>query len=191
MSRTILADTLGAYRDEGAATWKRFLRRLQRWTTATDRTPNPTERIRRREEARRRRCRPCPGASGVRADAGLGTGGCGDGAGGQAQLDPLQAVLLRWRGRRLDRGVSPFSRWTNDDQYSTNVEYTDYGARFFARVRIVSSFFAEADFQFTSYEYANAFGGTTRASDNSFFAGGGYTITAPTTRRLSSRSVCP
>lgn len=93
-------------------------------------------------------------------------------------MDYLEiAPLVGFRAApRVDLGVQPFYRWTNDDQYSTNVEYTDYGARFFARVRIVSSFFAEADFQFTSYEYANAFGGTTRASDNSFLAGGGYTI---------------
>ena len=87
------------------------------------------------------------------------------------------APLVGFRAApRLDLGVQPFYRWTNDDRYSTNVEYTDYGARLFARVRIVSSFFAEADYEFTSYEYATGFGGTTRATYNSFLAGGGYTI---------------
>lgn len=87
------------------------------------------------------------------------------------------APLVGFRAApRVDLGVQPFYRWTNDDQYSTNVEYTDYGARFFARVRIVSNFFAEADYQFTSYEYLNVSGGTTRASNNAFLAGGGYTM---------------
>jgi len=77
---------------------------------------------------------------------------------------------------RLDLGVQPFYRWTNDGRYGTSVEYTDYGARFFARVRIVSNFFAEADYQYTSYEYLDGTGGTARASYNAFLAGGGYTV---------------
>jgi hypothetical protein len=77
---------------------------------------------------------------------------------------------------RLDLGVQPFYRWTNDGRYGTSVEYTDYGARLFARVRIVSNFFAEADYQFTSYEYLDINGGTARASYNAFLAGGGYTV---------------
>jgi hypothetical protein len=87
------------------------------------------------------------------------------------------APLVGFRATsRLDLGMQPFYRWSNDDQYSTNVEYTDYGTRLFARFRVISSFFLEADYQFTSYEYLNSFGGTTRASDNSFLAGAGYTI---------------
>lgn len=77
---------------------------------------------------------------------------------------------------RVDLGLQPFYRWTNDGRYAPSVETTDYGARFFTRVRIVSSFFAEADYQFTSYEYLNGFGGTTRQSNNAFLAGAGYAI---------------
>jgi hypothetical protein len=44
----------------------------------------------------------------------------------------------------------------------------------------VSSFFVEADYQFTSYEYPyqypNGDIGTTRATNNAFLAGGGYTV---------------
>jgi len=88
------------------------------------------------------------------------------------------APLVGFRAApRLDLGLQPFYRWTNDGRYGTSVEYTDYGARLFARVRIIKSFFAEADYEFTSYEYANyPYPGTTRASYNSFLAGGGYTI---------------
>ena len=77
---------------------------------------------------------------------------------------------------RLDLGVQPFYRWTNDGRYGTSVEYTDYGARLFARVRIISNFFAEVDYQYTSYEYRVDTGGTERASYDAFLAGGGYTV---------------
>ena len=77
---------------------------------------------------------------------------------------------------RVELGFQPFYRWTNDGRYSPSVEYTDYGARIFSRFRIVSNFFLEADYQFTSYEYLNDYGGTTRASNNAFLAGAGYTM---------------
>lgn len=77
---------------------------------------------------------------------------------------------------RVDVGVQPFYRWTNDGRYSPSVESTDYGTRIFTRVRIISSFFAEADYQYTSYEYVNVNGGATRASNNAFLAGAGYTV---------------
>ena len=77
---------------------------------------------------------------------------------------------------RVELGFQPFYRWTNDGRYSPSVEYTDYGARIFSRFRIVSNFFLEADYQFTSYEYLNYNGGTTRASNNAFLAGAGYTM---------------
>ena len=77
---------------------------------------------------------------------------------------------------RVDLGLQPFYRWTNDGRYSPSVESTDYGARLFTRVRIVSSFFAEADYQYTNYEYVNSFGGTTRTANNAFLAGVGYTV---------------
>jgi hypothetical protein len=77
---------------------------------------------------------------------------------------------------RVDLGVQPFYRWTDYGGYST----TDYGTRLFTRVRLVSSFFVEADYQFTSYEqgytYPNGAIGTTRATNNAFLAGGGYTV---------------
>jgi hypothetical protein len=83
------------------------------------------------------------------------------------------APLIGFRAApRVDLGVQPFYRWTSDTHYST----TDYGTRLFTRVRVISSFFAEADYEFTSYEYPNVYGGTSRASYNSFLAGGGYTV---------------
>jgi hypothetical protein len=36
---------------------------------------------------------------------------------------------------RLDLGLQPFFRWTNDGRYSPSVETSDYGTRLFARVR--------------------------------------------------------
>jgi hypothetical protein len=77
---------------------------------------------------------------------------------------------------RFDVGFQPFYRWTDDHRYSPSVSTTDYGGRVFGRVRIVKSFFAEADYQYTSYEYANGLGGTTRDSISAFLAGGGYSI---------------
>jgi len=77
---------------------------------------------------------------------------------------------------RVGLGFQPFYRWTNDGRYSPSIESTDYGARVFARFRVVSNFFVEADYQFTSYEYLDFNSGTTRASDNAFLAGVGYTM---------------
>lgn len=77
---------------------------------------------------------------------------------------------------RVDLGLQPFYSWTRDGRYSPSVETTDYGTRFFARVRIVSSFFAEADYEYTNYEYLNGYGGTTRDRNNAFLAGAGYTL---------------
>jgi len=77
---------------------------------------------------------------------------------------------------RLDLGLQPFYRWTNDGRYSPSIESTDYGARLFARVRIIAGFFAEADYQYTSYEYVNVPYGTTRDTNNGFLAGAGYTV---------------
>ena len=114
-----------------------------------------------------------PGSS-VRSKFFFGGGiGAAFGAVDYLEIAPLVGFRV---APRVDLGVQPFYRWTNDGRYGTSVEYTDYGTRLFARVRIVSSFFAEADFQFTSYEYPNVYGGTTRASYSSFLAGGGYTI---------------
>jgi hypothetical protein len=77
---------------------------------------------------------------------------------------------------RVDLGLQPFYRWTNDSRYSPSLETSDYGARLFARFRVVYNFFLEADYQFTSYEYPNGFGGSTRASNNAFLAGAGYSM---------------
>lgn len=75
---------------------------------------------------------------------------------------------------RVDLGLQPFYRWTNDSRYAPSVESSDYGARLFARFRVVSSFFLEADYQYTNYEYVNSLGGTTRDANNAFLAGAGY-----------------
>ena len=76
---------------------------------------------------------------------------------------------------RVSVGLQPFYRWSNDGRFSPSVERTDYGARAFARFRVVASFFVEADYQFTSHEYLTGNSGSTRASDNAFLAGVGYT----------------
>ena len=73
---------------------------------------------------------------------------------------------------RLDLGLQPFFRWTSQP----GLETSDYGARLFARVRVVSSFFLEADYQYTNYEYPNSLGGTTRDANNAFLAGAGYVV---------------
>jgi hypothetical protein len=77
---------------------------------------------------------------------------------------------------RFDLGLQPFYRWIDDGRYSPSVTTSDYGATLFARVRVIAGFFVEGDYQFTSYEYPNAGGGTTRDTYNAFLAGGGYAI---------------
>jgi hypothetical protein len=88
------------------------------------------------------------------------------------ELAPLVGVNV---APRVGLALQPFYRWTDDKRYSPSVSTTDYGATLFTRVRIVAGFFAEADYQFTSYEYPVA-GGTTRSTYNAFLAGGGYSI---------------
>ena len=75
---------------------------------------------------------------------------------------------------RFDLGVQPFYRWIDDGRYSPSVTTSDYGATLFARVRVWAGLFVEGDYQFTSYEYPNPGGGTTRDTYNTFLAGGGY-----------------
>ena len=117
---------------------------------------------------------PAKPKSSVRSKFFFGGGvGAAFGAVDYVEIAPLVGFRV---APRVDLGVQPFYRWTNASYYST----TDYGTRLFARVRIVSSFFAEADFQFTSYEYPyeypNGSIGTTRASNSAFLAGAGYTV---------------
>ncbi len=75
---------------------------------------------------------------------------------------------------RFEMGVQPFYRWTDDHRYSPSFSTTDYGATIFGRVRIWQGLFGEGDYQYTSYEYQNAGGGSTRDTNNAFLAGAGY-----------------
>jgi hypothetical protein len=75
---------------------------------------------------------------------------------------------------RFDVGFQPFYRWTNDGRYAQDITTNDYGASVFGRFRIVAGFFAEADYQFTSFEFPNGLGGTDRDTYDAFLAGGGY-----------------
>jgi hypothetical protein len=79
---------------------------------------------------------------------------------------------------RLDLGIQPYYSWTHDGRYSPSVSTSDYGCSLFARVPIFRGLFAEADYQYTNYEYPDAFGGTTRSTHNGFLAGAGYSIPA-------------
>lgn len=79
---------------------------------------------------------------------------------------------------RLDLGIQPFYSWTKDGRYSPSVSTTDYGAGVFARVPIYRGLFAEADYQYASYEYAAAGGGSTRDAQDAVLAGAGYTLGA-------------
>lgn len=78
--------------------------------------------------------------------------------------------------KRLDVGVQPFFRWTDDGRYSPKLETTDYGASVFARVRVIGGLFAEVDYQLTSYEFPEVSGGTSRDTYDSFLAGAGYSF---------------
>jgi len=75
---------------------------------------------------------------------------------------------------RVDLGVQPFYRWTRDGRYSPSVSTSEYGAGLFTRVRIIHGLFGEADYEYTSYEYLNGGGGTTRDTHHGILAGAGY-----------------
>ncbi len=78
----------------------------------------------------------------------------------------------------LELGVQPYYRWVDDSRYSPSVSTNDYGLGVFARMPIVRGFFAETDYQYTNYQYVDAFGLKVRSTHNAFLAGGGYTIPA-------------
>jgi len=75
---------------------------------------------------------------------------------------------------RFDVGFQPFYRWSDDGRYSPSIETSDYGASVFARFRIIAGFFAETDYQVTSFEFPNGTGGTDRDTYDAFLLGGGY-----------------
>jgi hypothetical protein len=89
------------------------------------------------------------------------------------EIAPLVGVKVL---PRFDLGLQPFYRWIDDGRYSPSITTNDYGATLFARVRVFAGFFVEGDYQYTSYEYPNVGGGTTRDTYNAFLAGGGYSI---------------
>jgi hypothetical protein len=79
---------------------------------------------------------------------------------------------------RLDVGIQPFYSWTKDGRYSPSVSTTNYGASVFARVPIFRGLFAEADYEYASYQYALAVGGTAREGHDAVLAGAGYSFGA-------------
>jgi hypothetical protein len=105
--------------------------------------------------------------------------GGGVGAGfGSVDYVTISPLIGMRAAPRLLLGLQPFYRWTRDSLYSPTVTTNDYGAALWVRVPIVKGLFAEADYQYTSYEYPTGFGGTTRGSYNAFLAGGGYSVPA-------------
>jgi hypothetical protein len=76
---------------------------------------------------------------------------------------------------RFDVGTQLFYTWLNDGRYEPDLETNEYGATVFARFRVFSNIFLEADYQYTNYEYFTGFGTQTdRANYDSFLAGAGY-----------------
>ena len=75
---------------------------------------------------------------------------------------------------RFDVGLQPFYRWVKDTRYSPDLETYDYGASLFARFRVISSFYVEADYQYTNYEYPTSATQTTRSTYDAFLAGAGF-----------------
>lgn len=85
--------------------------------------------------------------------------------------------LIGYRAfRHLEVGLQPFYQWTDDGRYSPSVSTSDYGARLFTRVPIWRGVFAEADYEYTNYEYPTSPTSTARNSNNAFLVGGGYTF---------------
>jgi opacity protein-like surface antigen len=87
------------------------------------------------------------------------------------ELSPMIGVRVI---PRFDVGFQPFYRWVKDTRYSPDVETSDYGASLFARFRVISSFYVEADYQYTNYEYPTSQTQTTRSSYSGFLAGAGF-----------------
>src|SRR5262245_23708824 len=77
---------------------------------------------------------------------------------------------------RFDVGLQPFYQWTQDDRYSKSFSTTDYGAGLFGRFHIYKGLFAEADYQYVSFEYVTPAFDVFRDNHNAFLAGGGYSL---------------
>lgn len=77
---------------------------------------------------------------------------------------------------RLDIGVQPFYRWTDDGRYNPSVSLSDYGAGIWARVHIFRGLFGQVGYEYTNYEYVPLGGGTTRGTYDAFLAGGGWSF---------------
>lgn len=75
---------------------------------------------------------------------------------------------------RFDAGLSLLYRWRSDDRFEPSIDTTDYGGTLFGRLRVVSNFFLEADWESVNWEYVRSDLSTDRETTTSFLAGGGY-----------------
>jgi hypothetical protein len=95
---------------------------------------------------------------------------------GSVQYVELSPMVGYRFSPKLGAGVGLLYRYRQDDRYDESNSLTDYGGNIFARYYIASGLFAQAEYDYTNYEYVPASfnNGTERDTYSSLLAGLGF-----------------
>jgi len=102
---------------------------------------------------------------------------------GDVDYIALEPVLGFKATPRLSAGVGAIYRYRDDDRYTPSLSSTDYGGNVFARYVVAGPVFAQAEYEWLSYEYRRYDGKDVRDDFRSVLAGPG--VSAPIGRRTS------
>jgi outer membrane protein assembly factor BamA len=117
------------------------------------------------------------------ADRWWGGGGIGLGFGGDVDYVSVEPVIGYRATERLSVGGRLVLSYRHDDRFAESYSATDYGAAVFTRYSITKHVFAQAEYEYLSYEYQLFAGGTDRDEYGSLFGGAG--LSQPIGRRSS------
>jgi len=95
------------------------------------------------------------------------------GSGQYIELSPLVGYRF---SPDFGAGVGLLYRYRKDNYYGQDVSLTDYGGNIFARYHIGSGIFAQAEYDYTNYEYVpnSISGATDRQTYSAFLVGVGF-----------------
>ena len=100
-------------------------------------------------------------------------GGLGIGFGDVTWIEV--SPLLGYRvAPRLTIGGSLLYRYRDDERYAEDLTASDYGAGGFVRGDVYEGFFVQGEYEYLSYEFPLAAGGTDREGFSSILVGPGY-----------------
>jgi len=95
---------------------------------------------------------------------------------GSVQYVELSPMVGYRFSPKFGAGVGLLYRYREDNRYEQSVSLTDYGGNIFARYHLGYGVFAQAEYDYTNYEYVpNSFnGGTDRETYSALLAGLGF-----------------